>query len=149
MAPTPATGLVHVAAPGAGRRALATAALAIGIALAAAGVLAILANPPGDVRYRTVHVGDEDKDGKVDEDPPGDADASADDPRRADGLAELREPRDDDGDGRVDEDPPPMTLAERMPRAIPVGPAGAGAAFVGGTALALAGLAGRRGPRPG
>jgi hypothetical protein len=50
--------------------------------------------------------GDNDGDGRVDEDGYGDADNSAKDPTRVSGPAEVTNPADDDADGRLDEDPP-------------------------------------------
>ncbi len=52
--------------------------------------------------------GDDDGDGRTDEDPFGDADTSNGDPTQVTGVAEAQNHADDDSDGRVDEDPPPQ-----------------------------------------
>ncbi len=57
-------------------------------------------------------VGDDDGDGKVDEDGPYDADNSANDATQVSGIQEANDHRDDDSDGRVDEDPPPQEVVE-------------------------------------
>lgn len=80
---------------------------------------------------------DNDSDGRVDEDPPGDADGSASDPTKADGAAELQDHADDDSDGRVDEDPPEPPGARSVARG--VGTIGTAFAFMGLLLIALFG----------
>lgn len=67
----------------------------------------IIANALGSGVESTneVNEGDQDGDGRVDEDDYGDADHSEQDATQVSGPQELANPADDDADGRTDEDP--------------------------------------------
>lgn len=81
--------------------------LAPGVALLVTGfVFGLVGQTAENVNEK--FVGDDDQDGRIDEDPPGDADHSQNDPTQINGASELADPRDDDSDGRVDEDPAPL-----------------------------------------
>lgn len=77
---------------------------------------------------------DNDGDGRLNEDPPGDSDRSNSDPTKIDSLAEAQNHADDDGDGLVDEDPPePEGLRDVTRRVAGIGRI---ATLVGGSMLA-------------
>lgn len=81
-----------------------------GLLLVLLGTAALVAGSVGGVLASELNE-DNDRDGRVNEDPPGDADGSASDPTQVGGVAEARQHADDDSDGRIDEDPatPPGT----------------------------------------
>lgn len=75
-----------------------------GLLLVLVGLAVLTAGTVGAALVTEVNE-DNDRDGRINEDPPGDADGSASDPTQVSGVAEARNHADDDADGRVDEDP--------------------------------------------
>lgn len=75
-----------------------------GLLLVLVGLAAVAAGNVGGALVGEAEQ-DNDRDGRLNEDPPGDADGSAGNPSQVSGLAEARNHADDDADGRADEDP--------------------------------------------